>query len=488
MTVSLKRAAGAAEAAPELTALSAVELARAYRRRDLSPVEVAEAVLARLHDREPVLNAFVHVDPATTLAMARASEARWRAGASLGLLDGVPVSIKDLLPVAGWPLRRGSLAYDAEVPVEEDAPCVARLRDAGCVFVGKTATPDSGSKIVTRSLVHGETANPWDPSRTPGGSSGGAAAALAAGVAPLAVGTDGAGSIRIPAAHCNVVGLKPSFGRVPIHPPSLFMPHSVIGPMGRRVEDVVRLLEVMARPDERDPFALDWPFKAEAARSPTLDDVRIAFSPDFGMAVPREDGRMAAAVAAVPALLADAGADLRDVDLRWPVDVLATFQVFWETVYAAYVRSFPAERRARIDRDLLAIAARGADTSALAYLDAVTARNAMTAYAKTLFERVDVLVGPVIPLPPQALGLDAPPGAEGEWEWCPFTYPWNMTGQPALSVPCGFNEEGLPIGCQLIAWIGREHLLLRAAAKIESSLGSNLRTPPSFSSTDPCQG
>ncbi len=462
----------------DLTAFDAVALATAYRRLELSPVEVAHAVLARLAAVEPTINAFVHVDPATTLAMAAASETRWRAGTPFDLLDGVPVTIKDLVPVAGWPLRRGSLAYDPAVPAPEDAPCVARLREAGCVFVGKTTTPDAGSKIITRSAVHGETANPWDLSRTPGGSSGGAAAALACGVAPLAVGTDGAGSIRIPAAHCNIVGLKPSFGRVPIHPTSLFMPHSVIGPMGRRTADVALMLDVMARADRRDPFALTVPFEVEAATRPGLEGLRLAFSTTLGLPVQVMDPQIEAAVAGAADALDAAGAQLTVEDPIWPDNVLETFLVFWEAVYAAYLETFPPAQRERVDPDLLDIGARGADVSAVALLGAVAARNTMTAVAKAFFDRFDVLIGPVTPLPPQRLGLDQPPGTSGEWDWCPFTYPWNMTGQPAISVPCGFTADGLPIGCQLVAWIGREDALLRVAAALENALGPRTQRQP----------
>ncbi len=456
---------------------SSADLVDAYRSGRLSPVEVADAILARIDRLEPQINAFVHLDRDTTLAMARASERRWRAGEPLGALDGVPITIKDLLPVEGWPLRRGSLAYDPDVPAPEDAPSVARLREAGSVFLGKTATPDSGSKIVTQSDVHGETHNPYDLTKTPGGSSGAAAAALATGLGPLAVGTDGAGSIRIPAAFCNLVGLKPSFGRVPIHPTSLFMPHSVVGPMGRRVRDVALMLAVMARPDPRDPYA--WPirFDLDKALEEDLSGLRVAASSRLGFSAPLLDREVVDACREAAGAFADAGAVVEEVEPVWPVDPLEPFQVFWEATYAGYLATFATGLQRRMDRDLQAIAARGRDVDIVKYHKALGQRGLLASAAKSFFSEYDLLIGPVMPVPPYALGSLAPPEAEGEWDWCPFTYPWNMTGQPAASVPCGFTETGLPIGLQIVAWTGQEETILRAAAALERTHPLHRRRP-----------
>ena len=451
----------------EIVWADSADLVGAYRSGRLSPVEVADAVLARIGRLEPQINAFVHLDRDTTLAMARASERRWRAGEPLGALDGVPITVKDLLPVQGWPLRRGSLAYDPDVPAPEDAPCVARLREAGTVFLGKTATPDSGCKIVTQSDVHGETRNPYDLTKTPGGSSGAAAAALATGLGPLAVGTDGAGSIRIPAAFCNLVGLKPSFGRVPIHPTSLFMPHSVVGPMGRRVRDVALMLDVMARPDPRDPYA--WPirFDLDKALDEDLSGLRVAASSRLGFSAPLLDREAVDTCRGIAGVFAEAGAAVEQVEPVWPVDPLEPFEVFWEATYAGYLAIFTVEQQRRMDQDLQAIAARGRDVDIVKYHKALEQRGLLASAAKSFFSKYDLLIGPVMPVPPYGLGRLAPPGAEGEWDWCPFTYPWNMTGQPAASVPCGFTATGLPIGLQVIAWTGNEETILRAAAVLE---------------------
>jgi len=452
-------------------------LAHAFRMATISPVEVADFLLARIESMDPDLKAFVFLDRVTTLAMARDSANRWQSGKPLSPLDGVPVTIKDLIPVKGWPLRRGSLAYDPNVPAPEDAPCVARLREAGVVFLGKTATPDSGCKIVTQSDVHGETRNPYNLSKTPGGSSGGAAAALAAGMGALAIGTDGAGSIRIPAAFCNVVGLKPSFGRVPTHPTSLFMPHSVVGPMGRRVRDVSLMLSIIARPDQRDPYVWPVPFDIDKAFNEDLSNLKIAISSKFGFNAPIMDEEISQAYRQAAEVFVGLGASVEEIDPQWPVDPLEPFMVFWEATYAGYLSTFPVDKQQLMDRHLQTIAARGRNIDILTYHRALGQRGALASAARAFFSTYDLLIGPVMPVPPYDLGQLIPSMAEEEWDWCPFTYLWNMLSQPAISVPCGFTEEGLPIGLQLVAWIGNDETVLRAAAMFERANPQYTRHP-----------
>jgi aspartyl-tRNA(Asn)/glutamyl-tRNA(Gln) amidotransferase subunit A len=460
--------------------LDAVVLAEAFRRRSLSPVEVARALISRIEALDPPVNAIVYVDRVLTLAQAKAAEARYAAGAPLSTLDGVPVTIKDLSAVAGWPRRRGSLALDPVKPAAEDTPCVARLREAGAVFLAKTATPEAGCRVVTRSRVHGVTANPYDLTKTPGGSSGGAAAALALGFGPLAVGSDGGGSIRIPASWTNVFGLKPGFGRVPAFPPDVDMPHSVVGPMSRTVADAALMLEVMARPEPRDPFGWPVPFampKDMAACD--LSGLRIAISARLGCTAPLVDHEVDALVAEAGPILAEAGAEVMDESPIWPVDPLEPFKVFWETGCVATVDGFDAEKHVLLDPLLLSVAAAGRATSLAAYCRAQEQRMAIAVAAKAFFNRFDLLVGPVMPVPPYALQRNVPEGfADEDWRWCPYTYPWNMTGQPAVSVPIGFTASGLPVGVQIIGGMGSEANLLRAAAVIERSRPLHLRRPP----------
>src|SRR5882762_8954329 len=264
--------------------LSATELLDGYRKHQLSPVEVTRAVLERIERLNPVVNAFNLISEAIETD-AKASEARWSRGEPKGLLDGVPVSIKDIILTRGWPTLRGSKTVDPKGPWNDDAPAVARLREHGAVLVGKTTTPEFGWKGVTDSPLTGITRNPWNPAKTPGGSSGGAAAALAAGMAPLAVGTDGGGSIRIPCSFTGLFGIKPSFGRVPAWPLSPFGTVAHVGPIARNVTDAALMLNVLSLPDARDWHAL--PYEARDYRT-TLEhgvqDLRIAFSPDLGYA------------------------------------------------------------------------------------------------------------------------------------------------------------------------------------------------------------
>jgi aspartyl-tRNA(Asn)/glutamyl-tRNA(Gln) amidotransferase subunit A len=430
---------------------------------------VATVLLERLERLDAHVNAFVFVDRPATLAAAARSEQRWRSGAPLSALDGVPVSIKDLVAVEGWPLIRGSLALRGTAPSAEDAPAVARLREAGAVLLGKTATSEAGCKIVTRSPAHGVTRNPYDLSRTPGGSSGGAGSALALGIAPLALGSDGAGSIRIPAAWTGVFGIKPSFGRVPIFPPGVFMPHSVVGPMAREVESARLMLQIISQPERRDPYALMQPFDAERAAQCSVAGLRIGVSGDFGIASPPVEPPLLAAVNAAAVELRRAGATVDAIAPHWPCDPYDPFMVLWEATYAGFLpNSYSREAIALMDPDLRAIARRGSAIDIVRYHKALMQRTALAAHSKSIFMQFDLLLGPVMPCGPPDIAREAPAGFEpGDWRWCPFTYLWNMTGQPAASVPWGVGGDGLPMGVQLVGGVGAEPDIIRAAAALQ---------------------
>jgi aspartyl-tRNA(Asn)/glutamyl-tRNA(Gln) amidotransferase subunit A len=471
----MNRASGTAE---EICWLGVDELSRLFRQKQLSPYEVAHVLLDRIAEINPSINAFVHVDPDATLAMARASEERWMKDQPRGHLDGIPVSVKDLVAVSGWPLWRGSQALVNDPLPAEDAAPISRLREAGCVFLGKTATSDHGSKPVTRSPVHGVTRNPYDLTRTPGGSSGGAGAALAAGIGPLAVGTDGAGSIRIPAAWSGIVGIKPSFGRVPIYPPAITMPHSVTGPMARNVRDAALMLDVMSREDWRDPYALPVPFDLQTALAggPSL---RVGITYDYGMKSPALEADIRAAVEQAAQALGDAGATLIEIELKWPTDPYEPFIVLFESTYAGLLSLMGPEKAAHVDPDLRSIAHRGRAIDILTYHRALSQRCAIAAYSKALFRDVDVLIGPVTMTSPPSLEHDAPGGfAPDDWpRWCPFGYVWNMTGQPAASVPAGHDGLGMPIGVQVVGATLGEPQIIQAAMIIERANRQKVRRP-----------
>ncbi|WP_394835773.1 amidase [Pendulispora rubella] len=431
--------------------LSARSLLDAYRSGALSPVEVVRAVLARIESENPRVNAFCLIAHEEALEAARASEARWCQGQPCGVLDGVPVSIKDILLTRGWPTLRGSFAVDASQPWNEDAPSVARLRAAGAIFVGKTTTPELGWKGVTDSPLTGITRNPWDASRTAGGSSGGSAAAVALGMAPLSLGTDGGGSVRIPAGFCGIFGLKPTYGRVPLYPTSPFGTLSHVGPMTRTVEDAALMMDLLSRADSRDPSALEPPH-ASFVESLALDPsrLRIAVSPRLGY-VKNVHPDIEAAVLRAGEVFARLGAVVEQVDpgFRDPVEA---FHTLWFAGAAKAVEALDPRRLDRLDPGLVEICEEGRRISAMQYLDAMAVRTALGQRMGRFHETYDVLLTPTLPIPAFEAGREAPEGAPSpRWTgWTPFTYPFNMTQQPAASIPCGRTSEGLPIGLQIV--------------------------------------
>lgn len=451
----------------DLCSLSATALVALYRSRTTSPVDVARAVLARIERLNPGLNAFCWLDPDTTLAMAHDSEARWVKGTPLGLLDGVPVSIKDIIYTRGWPTRRGSRTIDASGPWPDDAPATARLREAGAVFVGKTTTPEFGWKGVTDSPLTGITRNPWDPSKTPGGSSGGAAAALASGMGALAVGTDGGGSIRMPCAFTGLFGIKPSFGRVPAWPLSPFGTIAHLGPMARTVNDAALMLNVLSRPDARDWHALPYEVRDYTeALDAGVKGWRIGFSPRLGYA--QVDPAIAASVQAAASAFESLGAhvELADPGFADPRD---TFDTHWFSGAAYLAAGITAERRAMLDPGLLEVIAAGEQISRHDYFKAVEARGALGLCMQRYHERYDVLLTPTLPIPAFSAGQETPdPAKERRWmSWTPFSYPFNLTQQPAATIPCGFTKQGLPIGLQIVGPRYADHRVLRAARAYE---------------------
>ncbi|MCT9087435.1 amidase [Streptomyces sp. ASQP_92] len=458
----------------ELIDLTARQLLTGYRAGTFSPLDATRAVLARVEEVQGRLNAFVRIDTEPALAQARAATERWHAGEPVGLLDGVPVSVKDTLLQAGGPTLVGSNAIAEKGSWHEDAPSVARLREHGAVLVGKTTTPEFGWRGVTDSPRTGITRNPHDPARTTGGSSGGSAAAVAAGAAPLSLGTDGGGSIRIPASFCGVFGLKPTYGRVPLHPASAFGTLSHVGPLARDAADAALLLDVISGADQRDPTALEPPAHSYAAAlaedaAAGVKGLRIAYSPSFGGQVAVRPA-VAAAVRAAVTRLAELGAYVEeaDPDFADPVDA---FHTLWNAGAARLVDRLSLEQRALIDPGLREIAARGARLSALDLLAAQEARIELGRRMARFHRRYDILATPTLPITAFEAGREAPAGSGlRRWTgWTPFTYPFNLTQQPAATVPVGTDADGLPIGLQLVAARYGERAVLRAAAAFPGS-------------------
>jgi len=450
----------------DLCSFSAVQLLEKYVRRELSPVEVSKAVLARIEKLNPKLNAFCLVSD-KALDDAKASEARWMAGQPKGLLDGVPVSIKDLLLTKGWPTLRGSKTVDPKGPWNDDAPAVARLREHGAVLLGKTTTPEFGWKGVTDSPLTGITRNPWNPAKTPGGSSGGAVAAVVAGMGPLAVGTDGGGSIRIPCSFTGLFGIKPSFGRVPAWPASPFGTVAHVGPITHSVADAALMLNVLAQPDARDWHAL--PYEARDWRTGLEQGVRglrIAFSPDLGYA--KVDADVATLVRNAIKVFSDLGAKVEEKNPGFE-NPDPIFRTHWFSGAAYLLKGIPKEKQNLIDPGLREVAALGEKITAHELLDAQMKRGALGAHMNQFHRDYDLLITPTLSVPAFDVGKEFPEGVKRWIDWTPFSFPFNLTQQPAASIPCGLTPSGLPVGLHIVGPRYADALVLRAARAFETA-------------------
>ena len=457
----------------DLTQCTAIELLGLYRSGAASPVEATQAVLQRIARLNPLLNAFCLIDEAAAMASARQSEARWqahrRSGAGVLSLDGVPMSIKDLILTQGWPTLRGSKTVNPDQPWQVDAPVTARLREAGAVLLGKTTTPEFGCKGETNSLLTGISRNPWNPARTPGGSSGGASAAVSAGLGPLAIGTDGAGSVRIPAAFCGNVGFKPSFGRVPAYPLSPFGSVAHLGPHAMTVEDVALLMNTIALPDARDWTAL--PFDGVdylAGLKGGIKGLRVAYSPTLGYAK-NVDPEIAAATAQAAKHLQDLGAVVEQVDplTEDPLDI--STGLWFAGAYQVWQTLNPAQQ-ALTDPDFKSQAQLGAELDANAIHALTQRRGVLGSHLRQFMQRFDLILTPstavtafkALPAGHSVMNSAAMLG------WTPFSYPFNLSQQPAISLPCGLTLDGLPMGVQLVGTMFGDAKLLQAAQALQA--------------------
>jgi aspartyl-tRNA(Asn)/glutamyl-tRNA(Gln) amidotransferase subunit A len=453
--------------------LTASEMLAAFHAGTLSPVEATEAVLARIETMNSLVNAYCLVTADEALASARESAERWRRGEPRGLLDGVPTSVKDVLLTRDRPTLRGSRTIDPSGPWPEDSPSVARVREHGAVVVGKTTTPELGWKGVTDAPLTGITRNPWDTSLTPGGSSGGASAAVALGMGPLALGTDGGGSVRIPAAFTGVFAHKPTYGRIPHFPASPFGTLAHVGPITWSVDDAALLLEVVSGADSRD-----WSALAPVAPMPDPDvrGMRIAFSPTLGFA--DVDPDVAKAVERAAEVFTELGAHVETVDPGFG-DPVEAFHVLWFAGAAKSVEHLDAAGRAALDPGLLEICEQGERHSAVDYLTATAVRMELGRLMGVFHDTYDLLLTPTLPIPAFEAGREVPPGWDSpRWtSWTPFTYPFNMTQQPAASVPCGFTPAGLPVGLQIVGPRHADGRVLAACRAFEVARPWHARRP-----------
>ncbi|MGE3269287.1 MAG: amidase [Chloroflexota bacterium] len=461
--------------AADLCYTSALDLGRMIRNGDISPVEIATTVLERIDRLNPTLNAFLTPTPDLAMACARASEERARKGELLGPLDGIPVSIKDLEPMAGVRCTFGS-KWTENFIATEDGVATGRIRAAGGVMLGKTNTPHFGYKDMCDNLLGDPCKNPWHLDRTSGASSGGAGASVAAGLGPVAHGSDGAGSVRIPAALCGIFGLKPSFGRVPYSPTADYWGgRSHVGPMTRTVRDAAMLLEVMSGPDPRDPLSIDGPVPDfSSALEGDLKGLRVVWSADLGYAPVDPEVRQIAEAAA--RRFVDFGCTLEDGNPTWD-DPYEFHRILYHVGVGTRIADRALEHPDWIDATMRVMLDDGARYSAFDYQRANLQRTAFYNQALTWFENVDLLLTPQMPVGAWShkAGLDEGPATIGGvkprdmFDRLHFTYPFNLTNQPAATVPCGFTSEGLPVGLQIVGKWHDDATVLRAAACFEAA-------------------
>jgi aspartyl-tRNA(Asn)/glutamyl-tRNA(Gln) amidotransferase subunit A len=450
----------------DLAMMAATEMVAKFRARTLSPVEATRAALDRIDKYDSVLNAFVLVCPEEALATARESEARWLRGEPKGLVDGVPTSIKDLLLMKGYPTRRGSLSTPEQAEAE-DAPATARLREHGAVLIGKTTAPEFGWKGVTDSPLTGITRNPWDPSRTSGGSSGGSASSVAAGMGTLALGSDGGGSIRIPASLTGIFGHKATVGRVPYYPPTAVGTCAMAGPMTRTVGDAALMMNVVAQYDPRDWMAIRAPGGDYLAG---LEDgvrgLRIALCPSLGYAA--IDADVDRAVRKAGSVLAELGAAVEEIDkvIDSPRE---SYETFYRVAMASIYRTLTREQRQRVDPGFAEMSEQGLAVDLFAYKAAERERALLGLAVNAFLERYDLILSAQLGVTAFAVGHEYPPGrGMRRWmDWASTAYPFNFTGHPAASVPCGFGDNGMPVGLQIVGRRMDDALVLRVSRAYE---------------------
>lgn len=454
--------------ADDICFMPALELRECYRSRQLSPVEVTEAILARIDAVEPQLKAFITVTPERAMDNAREAEADYYSGEA-GTLSGIPTSIKDLVPTRGIRTTSGSLLHKDRVPTE-DAPLVERLYAAGIVMLGKTNTPENGWKGDSGNAIIGPTHNPWQHGRTAGGSSGGAAAAVVAGLGALAQGGDGAGSIRIPAAFSGCFGLKPSFGLVP-HPSSSATLTAHAGPMTRTVRDAALMLNVLAGVDARDrhSYPSDTDFLAELEGG--IKGLKVAWSADLGYAAIEPEVREITTAAAMRfeelgCEVVEAHPDVPDI---WPV-----VDTMWICSQASEHIDNLDDVRDLIDPGRLKLVERGREVTGAALTRANMQRHDYYHAVREFMQDYDLLLTPALPTTAFPAGDDYPHEIDGKTTtylgWTAFSYPFNLTGQPAASIPCGFASNGLPVGLQIVGRWRDDLTVLRAAAAFEEMM------------------
>lgn len=457
---------------------TAHELTRMIAAREISPVELTEDVLQRQEALETDINAFVTLTPEIARAAAKQAEKAVMAGDRLGLLHGLPLSVKDLISMQGVPWTFGSKPF-AENMGPVDAPAVARARAAGACIIGKSTTSEFGCKGTGDSPLSGVTRNPWNLDKTPGGSSAGAGASVAAGLTPFALGTDGGGSIRIPSSLCGLFGIKAQFSRVPLFPIPATPTLAHVGPLARTVRDAALLLTAISGHDARDPFAVAGPVPDYlGACGQTIEGMRIAWSPTFGYA--RSDPEILRITEKAARSFEQLGCHVEEVEAPFGDEPLEIWRAEFYGGVGTKLKGLLTDSPEQLDPGVVDMLSSALDQSIEDYFTKLFARYAFRETMREFFEGYDLLLSPVLPVAAFDTGLDVPPGWEDRdpVSWVYYTYPFNTTGQPAASIPAGFTKSGLPVGLQMAARINSETDIFRAAAAFEEAFPWADKRPP----------
>ena len=459
---------------------SALALREAIISKSVSSVEVVQHALQRQRDTEPLLNCFTTLTPELAIAAAQRADLALREGRSPGALHGLPISVKDLIAVAGVRQTFGSRSMQDNI-AQIEAPAVTRIKAAGACIIGITTTSEFGCKAVGDSPLTGITRNPWNTDKTPGGSSCGAAASVAAGVTPFALGTDGGGSIRAPASLTGLFGIKGQFGRVPVFPTSATPTLGHVGPLARSVRDAALLLSVIAGHDTRDPFSVAGavPDFLAACDKP-VKGMRLAWSPTLGYA--RPDPEILRITEAAVRQFEALGCEIVDLSAGIGADPVAHWMAEFYAGVGTRLNATIRSQRHLLDPAVASMLDSALDQTLFDYYSEVFGRYQFRERMRVLFESFDLLLSPTLPVAAFDVGLDVPPGFADRnvCSWQYYTYPFNLTGQPAASLPVGFTSAGLPVGLQLVAALHQETDIFRAASAFEAAHPWGASYPPDY--------
>ena len=463
----------------ELWKCSILDILKGYKEKLFSPLELAKEIINKINQDNTKINAYVFFDEEVILEQATISTLNYEKNLSRGSLEGVPISIKDLIVTKNMPTNRGTLTSSLSSQSEYDAPVVKKLKQQGAIILGKTASPEFGHKGTTQSLKYGNTNNPWNLDLNAGGSSGGSSAAVAGGLGPASIGTDGGGSIRIPCSFCGLFGHKPTFGRIPAYPISPFGTIANLGPISRTVKDSGLIMNAIANLDIQDWHSL--PNEKQDYTSYDSDlkkKYKIGYSKFWGMDKYFDTNLMESEVLQKIEesirSLKKSGLEILEIDsINWTHNPLDVFLVMWQSGAANLARKISLKDSYNLEPSFSNFVEKGKQYTMFDFMDAEAKRSENALHLKKIFRNVDVIVGPTLPVLPFNSGQNVPEGFNEEqlFSWLPFTYPFNLTKNPASTINVNFSNSGLPIGLQIVADIYKDKTCFELAYFIEQTMG-----------------